>query len=528
MFCKVKDCLWLALLILSYACHADQEGLLKDKTHKLVDKAVVFFNKSSINVACFNFVRKKEWQQRPITLFLIDSDGICFFDQAHAHAPWNHIQVKKDFFDDSLIPRLIAQGNEGGWVTYSVLNSLRQVYVKTVIKNGRTYVLGAGFFDNSPSFIAKLVVQGIKHYWQHMNYEKLFDIVSNDKGPLVVGSIYGIVIDDTGLCWAHGSNPILIAQNLIQKDSNPDWEGFKQAIETAKKEKDGAWIEFQSMGLKKRLYIESHFDQKAKKKFIVMAGYYIPVNKDMLVASASDVAKRMQEKNIDEILLRLSHIETEQPGTVVKDGIHFMVVDKEGVIRVFSYQPQALANVGRNVSDYVDQKGRRMLKTLFDRVFLEKKGWASQFSRNSLERMYGVRVDTAKGPFVVITFGYYPSYDYEIAKILTQDAYDFLSSMKSVIEFDLFTHSDSPFIKGQSSVNVYDKSGYCWVSGMEKHRIWLQDEEFNEIAEGWVDDERLANTQRLFFKRIEKKRIPNLNQDFMISSGFYKASKGSL
>ena len=102
----------------------------------------------------------------------------------------------------------------------------------------------------------------------------------------MVGDIYGIVIDDTGLCWAHGNNSLLIGQNLTEAQNTPEWQGIKQVLEKAKKVKKGFWFEFDHDGLKKKVYVNTHFDSKAKKQFIIIAGYYPDINQDLVMKVA--------------------------------------------------------------------------------------------------------------------------------------------------------------------------------------------------------------------------------------------------
>ncbi len=501
-----------------------KEPLLEQQTRELVDKAADFFRKNSLDKACAAFTHNPSWYHGPITIFLFDAEGICLVDQSKIQPLWKKNNVEHDFFNDPLIQAMIAQRSDGGWVTYSVRNSLKHTFVKTLLKGEKTYIIGAGFFNETPSFVAKLIVSAVKHYLQKLEYTKVFDIVSNNTGPLIFAGIYPVVIDSSGLCWAHGNDALLIGQNLLDSANSEDWKGYKKIIELVKKQKNG-WVEFESMGLTKRAYAESYLDVKSKKEFIIAAGYYPTLTDRDVISVTNEAAKILNVKDVNDALPKLANVKTTMPGKVLKGDLHFMIIDSKGVIRVYTYQPQAVGHVGRNVSEYVDQKERPDLKMIFDLVSQEGSGWVSRFTKNSLERIYGLKVDTGMGTFVIITFGYYPYHHREIVKILVRDAYQYLMANKSVNAFYEIGHKDSPFIKGQYSINVYDLDGYCWLNGLNNLHLWAQDKEFANAPEGWVLDERTPYSKLILFKKLEKKLIAPIGQNLMISSWFYNLGK---
>ena len=107
-----------------------QKSNLEEQTKNLVDRATDFFKKNTVIKACAAFAKKHDWQDGPIALFVINSDGLCLVDQLFINYPWQKISTERDFFDDLLIPSMIARGSEGGWITYHSLNSLRHAFVK--------------------------------------------------------------------------------------------------------------------------------------------------------------------------------------------------------------------------------------------------------------------------------------------------------------------------------------------------------------------------------------------------------------
>ena len=182
-----------------------------------------------------------------------------------------------------------------------------------------------------------------------------------------------------------------------------------------------------------------------------------------------------------------------------------MIVDSKGVIRAFSYQPQAVAYVGRNVSEYVDQKNRHALKMLVDLATAESKGWVSSFKLNSLERMYGVKVASEKEVFVVIAFGYFPYQHNEITQILVSDTFVYLKSIKSASDLNILTNMTSPFIKGQIFMKLFDVQGHCWLWGYKKEDVWSMMESLPKCQKVGSMTNVVVIPKDFFLKKLKSK-----------------------
>ncbi|MGZ3181625.1 MAG: cache domain-containing protein [Telluria sp.] len=103
--------------------------------------------------------------------------------------------------------------------------------------------------------------------------EKLFAEVNNPSGQFVKGDLYVFIHDMKGICLAHGGNPKLIGQNLLDLKDATGYNMVKGFIETAQSKGKG-WVDYKwpnkvtKQVENKSTYVEKHDD------LIISVGIY--------------------------------------------------------------------------------------------------------------------------------------------------------------------------------------------------------------------------------------------------------------
>ncbi len=485
----------------------------------LLEKAVSFLNREGLDVACQAFALDPAWKHNSIALFIFGVDGRVYVDNGYFDCFWRNLGKRVDFFGDPLIPTMIAQGQSGGWVTHLFLNDIRHSYVKLVTLEGKTYIVGATFFHQSPVLLSILIVEAMKRLWERDGDISAIQLINNPFGSLVYGNAYGIVMNTEGVCWAHGNNVLLVGRSL----TDPSIVGksasvaFKKVIETIKHQ-DHFWVEFEENGLTRALYCRKFMSGKLRKTFIFMAGYYKNFTPELVKSVTRKIGDGLKNsKNVHDYLNRLRRGDFTH---YLKGDLDILVTDAHDVVHYFSNKARGAAFLGKSIINYVDTFKRPYNKMLFAKLMHSPDAWVSRFLHgNVLERIYGYKVETPEGAYIVQARGYYPYEHREVVQIIVDDAHDYLEASGSPKAFDALKDVYGYFVKGTHSIFLYDTHGICWVSGIRESNIWSKSDFMASIPEGFSDEKKRDSIRRWFVRKMVKQF--GTKESFVVASYYY-------
>lgn len=507
--------------LMADAGNFEQVKLMRSQAHGLLNKAISFFEKEGVDRACNAFAHDVTWRVGPISLFVLGLEGTIFVDNGYAGCIWSRYDNLRDFYGAPLVPTMISRGQAGGWVTYSLSNNIRHAYVKQVKYKGNTYIVGASFFCDSPVLTSILIVEAIKRYWARLGDQKALEIANNPEGSLVYGPVFGIVMDMKGECWANGHNVLLVGQNLLDPRSvgKGTAVAFKKVLETIQS-RDYFWVEFKEYGLLRRLYCQKFKDMQTQRTFVIMAGYYPDLNVDKARQLGDDAASLIAQQGLTKAVKSLTKL-MRPMGTVLKGYLDVLIMDTAGTVEFYSYAAEGAAFLGRSIKEYVDDAKRPYNKMLLSKLETADRAWVSRFHKRTMERLYGRKVETPEGVFIVQIRGYYPYLPQELVEIVVDDAYDHLQAENCLEAFEAFRKSSGPFVNADSFVYIYDVNGICWLDGIQDAGLWSKRDFLVGAQQGWVDSNRLASSRRWHVRTITKQIYTGKNEEFLICSNYY-------
>ena len=126
---------------------------------RLVLNAVKHMQKVSVSRACNDFIRNSVWRDGELFISVFTADGICLAHGDDNDRIWKSIKDLKGVGGGPLIKEMLSTGAKGGRVSYLWNNGFRSSYVKTIVKNGMTYVIDCGFFPENSEFATKQLVK---------------------------------------------------------------------------------------------------------------------------------------------------------------------------------------------------------------------------------------------------------------------------------------------------------------------------------------------------------------------------------
>lgn len=499
----------------------------------IVQKAVEFFNNNSIDVVCESFSKDKKWRIGEIFPFIFDNDGVCYIHGAERFIIWH------DFREDagksgqesmSFITEMLEAGRQGGVVSYEWDNGYKQSYVKTVEKDGKTFIVGAGFFPESAEYTAEQLVKKAARYFYAHGTEDFFGRVSDSFGIFVKGDIYLFVVDFDGNWLADGQTRALVGQNLYDMKSSDGKYIIREMIDLAKSKEGKGWYEYRDNhgDALKRAFVQRVTDPATKKNYVIVGGYYPLISDDSVRDFVKKAINYLQANGKDKAFSEFSN----QNGQFINGSLNIFAYDLEGKSLADGQNPFL---VGNNLMKYQDKEGHFVVRSILEQANKFGRGWLTILDKNAHKMLYIEKVSVPDGTFVVGS-GYFPSSKPRTVQAIVDKGVDYLSTHSSEDALRMFTGLGGDFLRGELNITVHNEKGICLANGFNWDHIWRNDSKLldtkgNSIIKkvvataesggGWVEYQQNNATRRTYVKQVTKKSKENRSESFILSCGYY-------
>lgn len=494
---------------------------------RLVLAAVKHIQKVSIPRACNDFIRSAVWREGELFISVFTDDGICLAHGDDNERIWKGMKDLKGVGGAPLIKDMLTTGAKGGRVSYLWNNGFRSSYVKTVVKNGLTYVVDCGFFPENSEFATKQLVKTAIAYFMQNGKEATFALISNPNGPFVKGDIYMFVYTYKGINVAHGNNAALVGQNLIDLTDSRGTPVIKNLIDIAKNKGKG-WFDYIWKNEFKRSYVERMIDPRTKIPYVVSAGYYPNVTLPRVENFVKKAIGFLKSNGAKDALSEFSNI----VGQFSIGGLGIMVFDYNGKCLANGINP---AYVGQNLMKLEDDQGRLYVKDMIAAARKSGRALLSYSLSNATAIIYVENVETPDGKFIIGSI-YYPSSKISSTQTLVNRALEYFKDHTPEAAFDTFSGRNTAFLRGDLSIFVYDEEGTRLVNGPYKSQIWenyikLTDQQGKSIVNdlisigvnggGWALYQVRNARRRIYVKAAEKTLKNGEAKTFIIGSGYF-------
>ncbi len=488
---------------------------------QLVENAAKHLQKVPLEEALYDFIYNTIWRKGELYVFVYDENGNCLAQGDDSDLIWKSIGNLKSVSRVPLLQQML-NSSKGARVSYSWNNSYISAYVKTVEKDGKRYVLGAGFYPQNPKYTAKTLVQTAAAYFYSSGKDDTFALMSEHEGPFVKGDIYAWAMDFDGICVANSENPALMGQSVIDLTDDKNQPVNKNMIKIAK-EKGSGWVDYYSQGDSKRSYFLKVVDPKTKKAYLLIADYY-PNETLQTVETFVNRAVSFLKANGAQVAFKEF---SNKVGQFIQGALSIFVYDMQGNCVANGDLPSL---VGQNLLRRRDQNGKFMVQEILRIANKYGRGFASYHVRNAFMLAYVVKVEIPDGKFVVVC-EYAPDSKTKTVEAFVNKAIEYFKSHTRFEAFDKFSSRQGGFLQGDLSVFVYDQKGFRLVNGVRKHQIWRNfskstDQDGKPVVQdiitlainggGWYEYKLLNAIRRVYVQSVDKD-----NESFIIGSGYF-------
>ena len=254
-----------------------------------MNDGLAYVKANAFDKAMNAFTHGRDFIRGELYIFVYDTNGFQFASGLDERYIWKNWINQRDVFGTYMVQEMIKKASEGGgWLTYQWRNATKVSYVKSFTKDGKEYVIGAGYYPHSKRDVVIGLVKAAVAYFNDIVLKKgflvdeVFSTLSYPAGRFVMGDLYLYAVDFNGQMMANGDRPGLIGTNVLNtKDAEGKFVN-QEIINRLKNSNEGIWIEYRSKNATKLTYAEKVHDQSGKAYFIA-CGYYPPATPNKAV-----------------------------------------------------------------------------------------------------------------------------------------------------------------------------------------------------------------------------------------------------
>jgi signal transduction histidine kinase len=436
---------------------------------ELVEKGLDLLKKTSLDQACSIMSNSPEFVKGEKYIYLFDLQGTCLMHGQDEHLIWRNIAELKDRYDKSIMENVLSMAKMGGgWTTYRWRNATKNTYVRTVEKEGKTYVIGTGFYPHSKrASVESMVKSAVALFDDAMKRgetaSSVFSLLGYQAGPYVFGDLYFFALDFDGKIVVQGDLPDLVGKSAWDA---ADEEGKKinQLIIKElqqRQEHEGVWIDYKSKRALKRTYAEKVVDNKGKQYFIA-CGYYPEVDRKSVIDLVRQAFRYLKSQGLSEAVKAFNTDRLFRYG-----NLSVQLFTMKGICLANGEHPRL---VGNDFYNERDEDGKYYMQAII-RKAEEGPGWVDYKERNVFKSVYVEKVQLSNESYI-ITSGLYPTSKRESTILLVKTAIDYFKDHTREEALRKFVEREGPFIRGDLGIFVLDFNGLCLAYNDDNNLIW--------------------------------------------------------
>lgn len=360
---------------------------------------------------------------------------------------------------------------------------------------------------------------------------KAFHMFTHTK-KFVSGELYLYVVDDKGVCLAHGAQTDLLWKNLFDLKDSYGTPFIKDVIEKAKQ--GGGWVTYEWRNATKVSYVMQV--EKGSKRYAVACGYYPHSKEDAVVNLVKGAVGLFNQIKTEGRAKEEAFSGMSYPvGKFVYGDLYLFALDFKGIILAQGDRPGLIGNSAWDVKDPEGKfPNQEIINKLKERP--NEGVWVSYESKRAIKKTYAERVVDAKGNNYFIACGFYPDATRDRAVDLVKSGYRYMKSVgKSTAIQDFTDKKNNTFRFGDLYLVAYDMQGKIIAHGgnpeiIGEDKMNAQDEDgtyyVKAILEkaksggGWIDF-KINNSFRSTYVEFVDLGI----DDVVITCGVYPITK---
>ncbi|MEX0848899.1 MAG: cache domain-containing protein [Candidatus Dependentiae bacterium] len=441
----------------------------RKKSVDLVERGMNYLMANDVDKAFNAFSHSRDYVEGELYLFVYDVQGVCLAHGQQAQLIWKNLWDLQDSYGVPIVQNIINKAKDGGgWITYGWRNATKVSYVKKVVKDGKVYAIGTGYYPHSKEDSVVSLVKGASALFDEQmksgnSADNVFALISYPRGQFVLGDLYLYALDFKGKIVAQGDRPGLIGSNAWDYQDSKGLKVNQEIIKKLKESDEGIWIKYRSKKTEKHAYAQKVTDTKGNQYFIA-CGFYPDAGRKQAIDLVRQGFRFMKANGLS---LSVETFNDKRNNQFLYGDLYLEVYTLDGKCVAHGNN---LDLVGKNFWDVADQDGKFYVRSMIQKAQNEP-GWVDYKLSNLFRSTYVEKIDLGTESYV-IACGLYPISKRETTILLVKTASDYLRSNPRQQVFREFVLRNGKFIRGDLTIFAFDFSGLCFAYGDDYNLIW--------------------------------------------------------
>ncbi|MBN1549055.1 cache domain-containing protein [Candidatus Babeliales bacterium] len=366
----------------------------KMAVENFVRSAIAYFNKNGGEAAFSAFSNKfGDFIKGDLYIFVHDVDGI---ELAHGQNP-SLVGADVSWDEGVRLENEMGKRGESGWVVEKWRNAEKHSFIQIIEYKGKKCVLGAGYYPaTNRDSVVDLVKSGVKFFyaWGREKAAAEFSNRGGDLGKFISGEQFLMMCRFDGVVVAHGDNPDMIGQNILELKTPIGRYVIKETIEVAKR--GGGWLKYRWNGALLYSYVEKVSDQDGD--YFISNGFYPRTQVQEVENLVTSAAEHLKWMPLEESL----YVFGQRSGQFIHGSYHLFLFTEQGRCLLYGANHTL---VWEDFKDYKLSDGDTLIMRMINKA-KNGGGWLSYASRNSTRWVY-VRKMKKDGKEYILGSGFY-------------------------------------------------------------------------------------------------------------------------
>gem|GEM_PF-497991 len=435
----------------------------------MVEKGVEFFKTHNLDYVFNAFSHGKDFLKGELYLFVYDYLGNCLAHGQESELIWKNLIDMRDSYGTPIVKSLIEKSQKGGgWVTYQWRGSSKVTYVKEVVKEGKYYLIGCGYYPQSKADAVVNLVKGAVGFFNDSLArgavsEEIFSTLSYPRGRFVQGDLYLYALNFKGVLVAQGDRPGLIGTSAWNVQDTQGKYSTQEIIKKLQETNEGVWVTYMSKNATKIAYAEKVTDKKGN-NYAIACGYYPDANRTQVINLVKNGYEYMKKNGKTSASLAFSDRRTND---FRYGDLYLTVYDMKGVCQANGANPDL---VGVSQWDVQDEDGRYMVREMIEKGS-NGGGWVDFKLKRAFLSSYVERINLGIDTLTIVS-GLYPVSKKETMVLMVKGAAGYFRTNSMIESLREFVRKDGSFVRGDLFAYVFDANGICYAYGDDHGLIW--------------------------------------------------------
>jgi len=427
---------------------------------------------ATIEDVCARLTSDPQFVLPSMQFIVLDDTGRIWFLTNGNYRLWTLFDEREALTDAPILAKIKASGDAGIWFDFFWWeNDLVRGYFKRFTKNKQVFYLGIIHFDESEEYQRAELLFRMHMFNREHGIEKTIQALNSPSGPFVYGTSGISLYTEEGLCIADSYDQTRVNLNIKNTKDDDGNLIFAKIQAAAPQERESyGWTSYKENGLTKRVIVHRVHRTGGRGNFLATSSYFPDLTLAFVEPLVDEISAFIAKEGTDAFTVLNS-----PKNRFIKGNLAIVVYAPDGTLVVHSEYPSL---VGVDALKHVGQRGKLTVPDVIRTIMREGSAWLYHYILNAAIMIYGKKVITKDGTFIVTVSGFMPDTRQHAAEIRNDLICQFLEinapayALRTLNQNASTSLNFGPISYGNLNSMVFNAEGFCIAAGPHRHQLW--------------------------------------------------------